>query len=276
MLAEFGAPPWLTIITGHYGAGKTNLALNIALGLRALGHAVTLVDLDIVNPYFRSSDSLPLLHDAGIQLLGPVHAANATNLDTPSLPPGIDETIQLAGRSDVEKAVDAPVAAVAPPTTTTTGDSVGKATVPPPPASPAAHAVIIDVGGEADGARALGRYAGSIAARPHRLLYVANFNRPATASVATACDDLRRIEQSSGLKLTALFGNTHLMEHSSVEGLLAAAEQTRELAALTGLPLLGIGAPYALAEPLRERLPAAGLGELAVYPLRKLVVTPWG
>ena len=45
-----------TLICGHYGCGKTNLSLNIALDLARRGEKVSLVDLDIVNPYFRSSD----------------------------------------------------------------------------------------------------------------------------------------------------------------------------------------------------------------------------
>ena len=49
------------LITGHYGSGKTNFAVNLALSERKLGRTVTLVDLDIVNPYFRSADFASLL-----------------------------------------------------------------------------------------------------------------------------------------------------------------------------------------------------------------------
>lgn len=74
----------LIIITGHYGCGKTNLAINLALDM-ARSNKVRLADLDIVNPYFRASDSRPVLENAGIEVMAPVYAG--TNLDIPSLPP---------------------------------------------------------------------------------------------------------------------------------------------------------------------------------------------
>lgn len=71
------------LLTGHYGSGKTNVALQMAFDLRAAGKRVAVVDLDIVNPYFRSSDYLPALNEAGITMVGPNFARTA--LDTPSL-----------------------------------------------------------------------------------------------------------------------------------------------------------------------------------------------
>ena len=74
----------LTIICGHYGTGKTNLSLNIAINAAKTGRSVTLVDLDIVNPYFRSSDYLTLLREHGIHLIAPGSAGST--LDVPALP----------------------------------------------------------------------------------------------------------------------------------------------------------------------------------------------
>ena len=51
----------ITVLVGHAGTGKTNAALGLALAKAAAGHAVTLADLDVVNPYFRSSDYPELL-----------------------------------------------------------------------------------------------------------------------------------------------------------------------------------------------------------------------
>ena len=53
------------IICGHYGCGKTNLALNLALTLRRKGEKVTVADLDIVNPYFRTADYKEVLEKQG-------------------------------------------------------------------------------------------------------------------------------------------------------------------------------------------------------------------
>lgn len=79
--------PHLSIVTGHYGCGKTNLTVNLALALAQAGEKVTIVDLDIVNPYFRTADFRQKLEDNGIRLLAPIYAG--TNLDVPALPPEI-------------------------------------------------------------------------------------------------------------------------------------------------------------------------------------------
>ena len=76
----------MIVITGHYGSGKTSIAANLALDL-ARQEPVTLVDLDIVNPYFRSADLREPLETAGVRLIAPVYAN--TNLDSPVLPPEI-------------------------------------------------------------------------------------------------------------------------------------------------------------------------------------------
>jgi len=87
-----------TVVTGHYGCGKTNLAINLALDTAAAnpGESVTLVDLDIVNPYFRSSDSAALLERRGVRVIGPTFAG--TTLETPSLPAEIYSAFQTSGR----------------------------------------------------------------------------------------------------------------------------------------------------------------------------------
>jgi len=77
----------ITVVCGHYGCGKTNLTLNLALEAAEGGQRVTVVDMDIVNPYFRSSEYGKLLGERGIRLIAPVFAG--TTLDTPTLPPDI-------------------------------------------------------------------------------------------------------------------------------------------------------------------------------------------
>ncbi len=72
----------LTIFAGHYGSGKTQLAVNYALHLRK-SRPVTLVDLDIVNPYFRTKDSETRLQEAGVGFISSAYANS--NLDVPSV-----------------------------------------------------------------------------------------------------------------------------------------------------------------------------------------------
>lgn len=71
-----------TVFGGNYGSGKTELSLNTALALKDKGN-VALVDLDIVNPYFRSSESLKMLENNGIRLIKPPFAN--TTVDVPAL-----------------------------------------------------------------------------------------------------------------------------------------------------------------------------------------------
>lgn len=85
----------VNLFLGHYGSGKTNVALNYAFYLKNQGLDVSIADLDIVNPYFRTKDSEKELDEAGIQLISLPFAG--TNVDLPSLP---SETYGLVMRND--------------------------------------------------------------------------------------------------------------------------------------------------------------------------------
>lgn len=74
----------LTLFAGHYGSGKTNIAVNYALLLAKEQKRVCIADLDIVNPYFRTKDSAQLLEAAGVDLISPQFANS--NVDLPALP----------------------------------------------------------------------------------------------------------------------------------------------------------------------------------------------
>lgn len=74
----------IILLCGHYGSGKTNVAVNLALMLRRDYDRVAVADLDIVNPYFRSKDSRAQFEDAGIRLICSEYAN--TNVDIPALP----------------------------------------------------------------------------------------------------------------------------------------------------------------------------------------------
>jgi len=74
----------VTLFAGHYGSGKTNIAVNYALKLAGEGKDVVIADLDIVNPYFRTKDSAAVLEAAGVKLISPQFAN--TNVDLPALP----------------------------------------------------------------------------------------------------------------------------------------------------------------------------------------------
>ena len=74
----------ITLFAGHYGSGKTNIAVNYALWLKEENEKVVIADLDIVNPYFRSKDSEKHLEERGIHLISSEYAN--TNVDVPAMP----------------------------------------------------------------------------------------------------------------------------------------------------------------------------------------------
>ncbi len=90
----------IIIICGHYGCGKTNLALNMAADFAARGEEVTLVDLDIVNPYFRSSDYADFIREHNIDLVAPTFAHS--NLDLPALPVEMYSIFTRRGRRIID------------------------------------------------------------------------------------------------------------------------------------------------------------------------------
>ena len=91
----------VSIITGHYGTGKTELAVNLALALAGEGCRVMLADLDIVNPYFRSRERRPQLEAAGIQVISSSQACS--DADVPALPA---ELLAILENRDVRGVLD--------------------------------------------------------------------------------------------------------------------------------------------------------------------------
>jgi len=83
----------ITLFAGHYGSGKTNIAINYALELKKSVDKVAIADIDIVNPYFRTKDSETVLSQNGIKLISSEYAN--TNVDVPALPPEVYSIIQI-------------------------------------------------------------------------------------------------------------------------------------------------------------------------------------
>jgi septum formation inhibitor-activating ATPase MinD len=77
----------ITLFAGHYGSGKTNIAVNYTLALKKQRDMVMLADLDIVNPYYRAKDSAEALEDRGIRVISSFFANS--NVDLPALPQDI-------------------------------------------------------------------------------------------------------------------------------------------------------------------------------------------
>jgi hypothetical protein len=95
----------LTIICGHYGSGKTNFAINYAIDEARKGKKITLADMDVVNPYFTSSEYSDVLRKNNINVISPTFAV--TNMDIPAIPASMgslfdssDDVIIDAGGDD--------------------------------------------------------------------------------------------------------------------------------------------------------------------------------
>lgn len=92
----------LTLIAGHYGSGKTNIAVNLALDLKKnVASKVAIADLDIVNPYFRTKDSMDQLSAEGIELISSPFAGS--NVDVPAIP---QEMYALTDDSSITAIID--------------------------------------------------------------------------------------------------------------------------------------------------------------------------
>lgn len=226
----------VVVVTGHYGTGKTNFALNLAFDAAASGRQVALADLDVVNPYFRSSDYAADLEAKGIDVISPVLAG--TSLDTPS----------ISGRLDA--AIDAAYAEAADRT------------------------LVIDAGGDDVGATALGRFAPRIAGGPYAMLYLVNRYRNLTQHASEAVDVLQAIEGACGLAATALVNNSHLKDATDEATVRDALPFGCEVARMSGVPLACVTAPILGDVPNNAALTDL-YGLCGFYPVRVYVKTPW-
>lgn len=181
----------LKIVTGHFGSGKTEFALNLVM---QAGGKRTIVDLDTVNPYYRTADAENILAQKGISLIAPQFAN--TNVDIPALPGAVLSVF-------ADKEVSA----------------------------------VFDVGGDEDGALALGRYNRFFLQEPHDMYFVVNTKRPLTRTKEDILTILREVETASRLSVTHLVNSTNLGAETTVETILEGQEIVEEVSRETGIPV---------------------------------------
>lgn len=196
------------IVTGHFGCGKTEFALNLAFLLKETGQPVTIVDFDVVNPYFRTNDVKTELEAQGIQVVSPPYAG--TNVDMPTLPPEFHQVFHRPGY------------------------------------------VLFDVGGDEDGARALGQFHAQLTAQEYTMLYLANLRRPLTGAPEEIAENLRAVEQASRLKATGLVNSTNLSYLTQPETILDSIPAVERAGELTGLPVSFLSVKEEIARQLPE------------------------
>lgn len=182
------------IFAGHFGSGKTELALNFAVAAKKAGNEVTIIDLDIVNPYFRSKDAKKYLDKNGIRLIAGKYAS--TNLDMPIVPAEVLSVFRDNG-----------------------------------------GVVIFDVGGDDDGAYALGRYLKFFMQFGYEMHFVVNTKRPMTSNTEEFLEIAERIENASRLKFTDIYNNTNLSHMTDENTLLSDYEIIERLSKAMGIPI---------------------------------------
>lgn len=206
----------ITVITGHYGCGKTEIAVNLAESLIREGSGkATLADMDIINPYFRSRELADKLADRGIRVIG-----------------GSVED-RLSGVPALSAAVRGELLRGSGP-------------------------MILDVGGDPEGARLLGRYetdwGALIEKKELDVLYVVNPFRPETSDLEKLYALMVRIEGHSGLQTTGLVANGHLLKETGPKEVEAGIDLARRLEEKSGLPLRFAALPRGM------EIPPNGLG----------------
>ncbi len=218
----------IIVIVGGFGSGKTEVAVNLAKFMKANGHeAISLVDLDLVNPYFRTREAKGELKELGIDLIAP--EGGKFYADLPILLP------------QVRSLVESP-------------DGL----------------LILDVGGDEQGTKALGSISDIFKVGEYDMLMVLNSRRPQTSNVATTLATMKRVEGTSRLKFTGLISNTHMIEETDAGIVMEGYNHSKEISEKTGLPLAFVSAK-------RKVLEGLNMNEICcpILPLTRSLLKPW-
>lgn len=215
----------LNVVVGHFGSGKTEYAVNLALRLAEEGRPTALADLDVVDPYFRSRENQEMLRAHHIRLItsSPLYQ----DADLPSMPAEVEMLFE-------NQAVSA----------------------------------VLDIGGDASGARVLARYRQRLCEQDTKILCVINANRPLTNTAAKALAYLRDIENASGMKIGGLVNNTHLCDQTTAEDICLGARMAEEVSGLSGIPIVC----HMAERRLCDALPVLGA---PVFPIDIYMKKPW-
>ena len=184
----------IRIIIGHYGSGKTEFSVNYAMKLAARDKKVALVDLDVVNLYFRSREKAEILEKSGIRIIG--GSIRASSLDIPSIPGEVLSPLQDTS-----------------------------------------YDLVMDVGGDPAGARALGRYHPYLKEGSYDMFFVLNANRPETQDLDKAMEYMIKIQDVARCKITGIINNTHMLKSTTMEDVLRGYDLAQKVSEETNIPI---------------------------------------
>ena len=195
------------IVTGHYGSGKTEFSVSFAMLYAAqTKKKLALIDLDIVNPYFRSRERRGMLEEVGVKIYGDWYDANIT-AEIPALSANV--------RTPLE-------------------DKSCK--------------VIIDSGGNGAGALVLNQFS-KYFIDDTTVIVVVNASRPETNTSSGVIEHIDAIETATGLKITELVNNTHLITETTADVIRRGNELCMQVCQDTGRTLRCNCYPVGIVDP---------------------------
>ena len=131
------------------------------------------------------------------------------------------------------------------------------------------YEAVIDVGGDPDGARTLGRYKDYLVEGNYDMFYVLNANRPETQTAEKAIEYLRKIEDTARARVTGLINNTHMLKSTTVEDVLKGQELAQEVSKMTNIPIKYVSAIEEVAKDLPDDL------EGEIFPITLYMREDW-
>ncbi len=221
----------LKIIVGHCGSGKTEFSVNYALMLAKLGKKAAIIDLDILNPYFRSREKQRLLEKEGIHVFG-----NVFDYDITAEIPALSACIKT-------------------------------------PLEDCSYDVVIDVGGDAVGARVLNQFDKYFNPDECDILCVINMKRPETATVDGVISHINEIEKGTKLKINGFISNTHLLGDTTVQEIVSGYNFCKEIEDITNTPIVYVCGREELLEPLKNDTLKSCQNKM--FPLKMIMREEW-
>jgi hypothetical protein len=134
------------------------------------------------------------------------------------------------------------------------------------------YPVVLDVGGDEQGARVLAQYSHTLRTRGYAMLFVVNPYRPFTADMEGIRDAIRQIERASRLLVTGLVSNPNLLGGTTPAQFVQGQQIVERAGLQLGLPLVFTAVERGLVASVAELLPAGA----PVLPLDRFFLPPWG